>query len=405
MQASLHFSSPDIAPEGLHWLTCAFAAFMVPLTFSMYRLSVGGVMIRLADLISLSLLVIVSLVNPVSLLSHLLRFGLIPLSLLLLYILFQGAALGVLASALKESAQIAIIFASCASAALYCKEYPQTFRRFFVWGLALSALSTVIYHLQVGQYTGYKLAGDGRYIFGNFSVMLLLLVFSQRRARLGHLLVLAVSAVPLALSLERRGILGVLVVLALLMGAALCRATRFRPSVVIATVALAAAAMGAAYTATTPLDLQREIHRAAPVDEEEALYVSNAHRKSLLANGLLIAQERWAFGYGADQIKTQMAGYYFDARLANGTHNFYLDTFIKYGLVGSLLFFFVVAYIIGSIHRRWTYSTEGFVLIGYTLLTIGFMSDGAAVLIMLFSSLLFCELTRADRDKRTGPAQ
>ncbi|MCV5920100.1 O-antigen ligase family protein, partial [Escherichia coli] len=74
-------------------------------------------------------------------------------------------------------------------------------------------------------------------------------------------------------------------------------------------------------------------------NQSEARWVSNLHRKLLLANGLDILFQHPVLGVGAKMLPNFMISYFNYDELAIYTHNFVLDTAIEYGLLGIGLLF------------------------------------------------------------------
>jgi len=242
-----------------------------------------------------------------------------------------------------------------------------------------------LYHLSIGPISRYKLASDGKYAFGLLSVLLLLKANNSNLKQ--DKLLLYLSLIPLLLSLERKGILGVFFIWFLL---ELIKIFKSKPTLKGIPIFL-----GGAFILFIPsllnefgLFIDKQIYNSYSLDETVALYTSNMHRESLLINSYQIIRDNLFFGVGADKIMEYMGQFYVHDNLRNGAHNFYVDTLVKYGVVGtSLLLCWPV--LITFYHKVLHQLPTALIMFHiYCIFVITFMADGQAVLIVFLFSFL-----------------
>ncbi|MBT0321453.1 O-antigen ligase family protein, partial [Vibrio campbellii] len=200
-----------------------------------------------------------------------------------------------------------------------------------------------VWHFAQGYQSGFKLLGVSKYAFG---VLCSLLYLYRDRIRAFPVLMLF-AFVLLLLSQERKALLGfcLLVFIDTLFLRRLIQQTLSETYtwtvllvgglIVLATVS-ATLYFGFDQFADKLEITQEDILFA---NQSEARWVSNLHRKLLLANGLDILLEHPVWGVGAKMLPNYMINYFNYDELAIYTHNFILDTSIEYGLLGIALLF------------------------------------------------------------------
>ena len=288
-------------------------------------------------------------------------------------------------NSLKESIQLLWVCIYLGIASIYAQWDSKEFFKWMLIFLAISALFTVLVHFSQGQFIRYKLAADGKYVFGLLSVLLLLRAEEHNSRR--DYLFFVISLIPLVLSMERKGMVGVIFVAILVL---IFRAIRARPILKGIPIFL-----GVLFILFIPYLLNlvgdfinEKIYSNYFLDEGLAYFTSNIHRESLLINSYKIISDNFIFGVGADKITEYMAVFYFDPRLINGAHNFYADTLVKYGVVGLSILFSWIALLTYS-NRSTNLLSSNLILFNlYCLFVVTFMADGQAVLIIFLVSFL-----------------
>lgn len=373
-------------------LPIIIAAVAIPVVFSMFRAKAGGFNIRLSDGFFLLAIFFAILCSRGVFWRIAFSPALSLTWLFFLYIIIQGCFLGFVDDALKEFAQITFLFFGCIACCYFCELNKKTFKKYFIIALTFSVLTTIYYHFSTGIYYSYKHAGDGRYVFGNLSVISFLLWFKTRNKYLKWLFVC--SIIPLLASMERRGLYGLVITVLLMYVSIKFNFFRFGAKNVFFAFWLFFSLLLSIFFLDNTLinKIMVNFDHLGFVDEDEALWISNVHRKALLVNGFDIFLRSPVFGSGPDQVKILMQDYFFDPRLANGTHNFYLDTLIKYGLVGFFLMLAGIFSIFNSIRRDATNVVYFF----YCLFSVGLMADGAAAIVMMFSAVLVNIFTESE---------
>lgn len=361
-------------------LLCWIAASILPVYLSMFRVHIGGGILRLADPLA-AVLVVGTLVANRNAFMVLFRPQMFGYYAVCAYILIQGLYLNRLTISIKEVLQLFFVLTTLAFTAEYIKRFGRVFLIRFSLMLAVSALCTVGYHLMIHQYVRYKFAGDGRYTFGVLSLVLLL-IWRQERWKAGWGFAFAISIAPLIASLERKGFFGVGCVVLVMLGWDGLRRIRLSAYLLVAIALVAALPVLVALAG----DITNKFHALTAanyfLDEQMALSVSNMQRQALLLNGFDIFSRNWLFGTGADSVREEMRRYFSDVRLANGAHNAYLDTLIKYGVIGGGMFFVTMAGGIYASLSSTRFNTSQLLFTAYMLFVIAFMSESTGVTYM-----------------------
>ncbi|YCO01640.1 O-antigen ligase family protein [Vibrio sp. VNB-15] len=199
------------------------------------------------------------------------------------------------------------------------------------------------WHFAQGYHSGFKLLGVSKYAFG---VLCSLLYLYRARIRAFPIIMLFAFAL-LVLSQERKALLGfcLLVFIDQLFIKRLIRQTlseTYTWTVLLASTLIVLTAISTAlYFGFDQLADKLEITQEDILfaNQSEARWVSNLHRKLLLANGLDILLQHPILGVGAKMLPNYMINYFNYDELAIYTHNFILDTSIEYGLLGIALLF------------------------------------------------------------------
>jgi len=359
-------------------------ASILPLYLSMFRYHLFGATIRIADFVCLFAIFFTLIFFPKYFLKFI-QFKFLPMWFLLAYIIIQGIFLNNTAASIKEAIQLLWVCTYLGIASVYAQWDSRKFYKWTLIFLALSAGYTILYHLSIGHISRYKLASDGKYAFGLLSVLLLLKANNSNLKQ--DKLLLYLSLIPLLLSLERKGILGVFFIWFLL---ELIKIFKSKPTLKGIPIFL-----GGAFILFIPsllnefgLFIDKQIYNSYSLDETVALYTSNMHRESLLINSYQIIRDNLFFGVGADKIMEYMGQFYVHDNLRNGAHNFYVDTLVKYGVVGtSLLLCWPV--LITFYHKVLHQLPTALIMFHiYCIFVITFMADGQAVLIVFLFSFL-----------------
>ncbi|EDL71043.1 CpsG [Vibrio campbellii HY01] len=199
------------------------------------------------------------------------------------------------------------------------------------------------WHFAQGYQSGFKLLGVSKYAFG---VLCSLLYLYRDRIRAFPVLMLF-AFVLLLLSQERKALLGfcLLVFIDTLFLRRLIQQTLSETYtwtvLLVGGLIVLATVSTTLYVGFDQLADKLEITQEDIIfaNQSEARWVSNLHRKLLLANGLDILIEHPVLGVGAKMLPNYMINYFNYDELAIYTHNFILDTSIEYGLLGIALLF------------------------------------------------------------------
>ncbi len=262
----------------------------------------------------------------------------------------------------------------------------------FIYLLLLVAIVTAAWHIAQG-YDGFKYLGATKFSYG---LLCTLAYIYRKQINYAHW-ILAIACVLLVFSLERKAMLGFLFVIA----ADILYVkqfnhndkvsnSRFTPIFGLMIFGLCCALMVVAYFGIDyflyiaefePLDI-------AFADQSSARWVSNLHRKLLLANGFdILLQNAW-FGVGAKMLPTYMAQYFTYSELAIYSHNFLLDTSIEYGLIGIGLL--ALAYVKFFVQSASSISSnrQAFLLGIYALVMVFFVAVNTTVILIFLLPLV-----------------
>ena len=254
--------------------------------------------------------------------------------------------------------------------------------KYFMFAMVIAAFYVVAVHLYEGIYTRYKYMGDAKYTFG--FMFLLVSLWAFRRFTWPNLVLFSICAIVLGLSLERKGILISLLTILTVVPLVSLRVSVFLQSLALMFIQVFCLVSG--FIAYQWL-VKGNIAVTHYLDEGRALWESNLHRGNLLSNGMEIFQSNPWFGVGAKKLDDHMQEYYLSEKLAHYTHNWYLDFFIEYGIVGVVCFFVPVIWIMLKIRpnheRAWLYIP----LAAYCLSVPALMANGTTTMLIYFTAI------------------
>ncbi len=253
--------------------------------------------------------------------------------------------------------------------------------KFILYCLFLVTTYVAIWHYANGLTYSFKHMGDAKYAFGLFALLSCLSLF-RFNFIIGVIFVVS-AIVMLILSNERTGTLASVVALVLfrpLIG--LIRGYQVNLILMFVQLVFLCSGFIAFY-----LGISGDFIVTHYVDEELARWESDLHRSNLIANGVDIFLNHPIFGVGARNLEFAMEDYYVNSILALYTHNFYLDFFIEYGIVGVLLFFLPVFYKIVSMTTFHPLSWAVLPLAFYCMTVPVFMANGTTTMLIYFSAV------------------
>ena len=375
-----------ISVNALATFLLVLSAMLVPMYFTDFRLHFAGLIIRLADIMSLMILglfVICYLKGKVELL---LPKGFIFLVIFLTYCLLNGLWHSGVFKGLVATFQWVIILSTLAIVYSHSIVHSQKFTSIFLKTLLSICVVVVLYHFSEGKLMHYKDLGDAKYVLALTGVLLLSYSYYYQDKR--YLLPLLILYPFILLSLERKGILAFHIVLFVY----LCFSMKLLARVGLLTVF----GLSLIFILVNPsaLDLSNfhvfeyNEYEMLGLDEEQALWVSNLHRQSLLENGWDIFTSNWVFGVGPKMLPNSMLDYYYNPGLALYTHNVFLDTLIEQGTIGLLLLFSpYFIYIFSGAVRLGRGGVCFISLCMYSGTMLFFMSGGAPSMVLFYLPL------------------
>jgi O-antigen ligase len=254
--------------------------------------------------------------------------------------------------------------------------------KYFIFAMVIAAFYVVAVHLYEGIYTRYKFMGDAKYTFG--FMFLLVSLWALRRFTWSNLVLFSICAIVLGLSLERKGILISFLTLLTVVPLVNLRVSVFLHSLALIFIQVFCLVSG--FIAYQWL-VKGNIAVTHYVDESRALWESNLHRGNLLGNGIEIFQSSPWFGVGAKQLDDHMQAYYLSEKLAHYTHNWYLDFFIEYGIIGVVCFFLPVIWIMLKIRPNHKYAWLCIPLAAYCLSVPALMANGTTTMLIYFTAI------------------
>ncbi|MCG6202863.1 O-antigen ligase family protein, partial [Psychromonas antarctica] len=377
----------NIRLQNLSIILLFLSAAVVPMYFTDFRFPVGGLILRLADLMTFTIIGLFVVCLHHGVVQLFLPKGFAYLMLFLLYCLINALWQSGLFKALLATFQWSLILMTIVIVYSQSVMYPEKFRDIFIKTLLIICFFVVLYHFAHGHFYRYKSLGDAKYIFGLTGVLILTYSFYFEDKK--YLSVLFLLYPFLLLSLERKGILAFHLVLFVY----ICAASKllFRWGVLFCLSIL----LVSLFTQPEIFDFsgfrffEYSDYEMFNLDEEKALWVSNYHRQSLLENGWDVFTHNWVFGVGPKMLTYSMRDYYYSLHLALYTHNVFLDTLIEQGVVG--LFLLSLPYFIHFSSSNFKSARQLICFLGlciYSLIMLFFMAGGAPSMILMYLPLL-----------------
>ena len=244
-----------------------------------------------------------------------------------------------------------------------------------------------VWHFAQGYQSGFKLLGVSKYAFG---VLCSLLYLYRARIRAFPVLMLF-AFVLLLLSQERKALLGFCLLIFIdtlflrrLIQQTLSETYTWTVLLVGGLIVLATVST-TLYVGFDQLADKLEITQEDIIfaNQSEARWVSNLHRKLLLANGLDILLEHPVLGVGAKMLPNYMINYFNYDELAIYTHNFILDTSIEYGLLGIALLFGGYFLFIKFCFNTLIDNKKSLLLSIYALIMVFFVAVNTTIILIL----------------------
>ncbi|WP_319557248.1 O-antigen ligase family protein [uncultured Vibrio sp.] len=258
---------------------------------------------------------------------------------------------------------------------------------YFCYLLLAICCSVAAWHFAQGYQSGFKLLGVSKYSFG---LLCSLLYLYRDKIRAFHILML-IALVLLVLSQERKALLGFCLLFILdrlfiknLMKNAVSETYTWAILLTLSFVILAAVSI-TLYVGFDVLADQLEFTQKDILfaNQSEARWVSNLHRKLLLANGFDILQQHPILGVGAKMLPNFMVNYFNYPELAIYTHNFVLDTAIEYGLLGIALLFGGYFIFIRFCFHSLNENRKSLLLAAYALIMVCFVAVNTTIILIL----------------------
>ncbi|WP_343291785.1 O-antigen ligase family protein [Vibrio harveyi] len=276
---------------------------------------------------------------------------------------------------------------------------------YFTYSLLVICSLVALWHFSQGYQSGFKLLGVSKYAFG---VLCSLLYLYRDKIRAFPLLMLF-AFVLLVLSQERKALLGfcLLVFMDQLVIKRLVRQTISETytwtvligvSLVIFFVVSTTLYVGFDQLADKLEITQEDILFA---NQSEARWVSNLHRKLLLANGLDILLQYPILGVGAKMLPHYMINYFNYDELAIYTHNFVLDTSIEYGLLGILLLFGGYVHFMKGCFNSLEENRKSFLLATYALIMVFFVAVNTTIILILLLPVMISKARHYNLQQET----
>ncbi|EDP60481.1 hypothetical protein AND4_06174 [Vibrio sp. AND4] len=365
-----------------------FAAITLALFFAPIKIEVGGLELALSDIASLLSLVFVALVILERKAQKLLHPYIGFLLLFTTYIFINGLINRVsLMPLVIETVQWVAILGLLGLLYAYGTFDDERVMVYLTYCLLVVCSLVATWHFAQGYHSGFKLLGVSKYAFG---VLCSLLYLYRDRIRAFPLLMLF-AFVLLVLSQERKALLGfcLLVVIDRLFIRRLIQNTLsetytwtlFFTGVLIVLAAVSTTLYVGFDQLADKLEITHEDILFA--NQSEARWVSNLHRKLLLANGLDILLEHPILGVGAKMLPSYMIDYFNYEELAIYTHNFILDTSIEYGLLGITLLFGGYFLFMKACFKKLKKNKKSLLLSIYALSMVFFVAVNTTIILIL----------------------
>ena len=374
----------SIKVKNLEYVLFIISAMVIPLYFTDFRLKTGGVIIRLSDvlaLFSISIFLLLLLKNKI-VIKYPVGFNYI--CIFIVYCFFNALAQVGLTKAIIATVQWMLILFTLVMVYTNAVKNPEKFRAIFIKTLLVICFVTLLYHLMHGHLTSYKFLGDARYSFALTGVILLSCAYYfDDKSYLKPLIFLYPV---ILLSLERKGILAFHMVAFFYIFIHLKPLLKF---VMLALFSLTLLLLALFYDLSflnTFTFFEYSDLEMLYLDEEQALWISNLHRQSLVTNGWDIFTTHFIFGVGPKMLPVYMGDFYINQGLALYTHNVFLDNLIEQGSVGLFLLLFpYLVYITQSTGLKNKKDKTMFCAFCiYSVFMLLFMSGGAPSMVIFY---------------------
>lgn len=374
----------SIKVKNLEYVLFMITAMVIPLYFTDFRLKTGGVIIRLSDvlaLFSISIFVLLLLKNKI-VIKYPVGFNYI--CIFIVYCFFNALAQVGLTKAIIATVQWMLILFTLVVVYTNAVKDPEKFRAIFIKTLLVICFFTLVYHLMHGHLTSYKFLGDAKYAFALTGVILISCAYYfDDKSYLKPLIFLYPV---ILLSLERKGILAFHMVAFFYIFISVKPLNKF---IMLALCSLTVLLLALFYDLSFLNDFtffEYSDFEMLYLDEEQALWISNLHRQSLLTNGWDIFTTHFVFGVGPKMLPVFMSDYYVNQGLALYTHNVFLDTLIEQGTIG--LFLLILPYLIYVTRDAGLKNKKDkmvfIALCLYSIFMLLFMSGGAPSMVIFY---------------------
>lgn len=376
-----------VSSKNLSTTLLVLSAMLVPMYFTDLRLSVGGVIIRFSDIMSLGIIALFSVCYRNGWVHLYLPKGFFLISFFLIYCFTNALLQAGFFKSLVATFQWLLILSTLVVVYTHSVMYPDKFARYFYFTLLFICCFVVFYHFSIGKFYHYKNLGDSKYVLSLTGVLILSYVYFYQDKR--YLFVLFILYPFILLSLERKGILAFHVVLFLYICASYKKVLQLSCVILFFSVLLMLFISPELFEMSSIKIFEYSEYEMLALDEEQALWVSNLHRQSLIENGWDIFNNNYVFGIGPKMLPDYMAEYYFNPQLGLYTHNVFLDSLVEQGIVGLFLLlipyvFFIIKTKFNSLRQLFCF----FILSIYSVIMLMFMSGGAPSMILMFFPLL-----------------
>ncbi|WP_045404731.1 O-antigen ligase family protein [Vibrio jasicida] len=364
------------------------AAITLALFFVPIKVGLGGVTLAPSDIASLLSLGFAALVVLEGKAQKLFHPGIGFLLLFTSYVFVNGMLNRVpIFSLITETVQWVAILSLLGVLYAYGVFSDERVMVYFTYCLLIICALVAAWHFAQGYHSGFKLLGVSKYAFG---VLCSLLYLYRARIKAFPVLMLLAFAL-LLMSQERKALLGfcLLVFIDQLFIKRLIRQTLNETHawtvLLVSTLIILATISAALYFGFEQLADKLEITQEDILfaNQSEARWVSNLHRKLLLANGLDILLEHPILGVGAKMLPHYMIHYFNYDELAIYTHNFILDTSIEYGLLGIVLLFGGYFHFMKQCFKTLKINRKSLLLSIYALVMVFFVAVNTTVILIL----------------------
>ncbi|WP_346774494.1 O-antigen ligase family protein [Pseudoalteromonas sp. C8] len=374
----------SIKVKNLEYVLLVISAMVIPMYFTDFRLEKSSIKIRLSDvlaLFSISIFVLLLLKNKI-IIKYPVGFNYI--CIFVIYCFFNALVQVGLTKAIIATVQWVLILFTLVVVYTSAVKNPEKFRAIFIKTLLVICFFTLVYHLMHGHLTRYKLLGDAKYAFALTGVILISCAYYfDDKSYLKPLIFLYPV---ILLSLERKGILAFHMVTFFYIFITLRSLNKFIMSALCSlTVLLLALFYDLSFLNSFTFFEYSDLEMLY-LDEEQALWISNLHRQSLVTNGWDIFTTHFIFGVGPKMLPVYMGEFYINQGLALYTHNVFLDTLIEQGTIG--LFLLILPYLIHVTRdaglKNKKDKTIFFAFCLYSIFMLFFMSGGAPSMVIFY---------------------